>query len=113
MPLYAWKGKNRYGDAVNGERIANSAEDLTRILQKEQIQVSGVSVRREPIKIPFLNHEKVKLKEISIYSRQLAVLIDAELPLIQSLNILAEQTRNKYSRRSSPASARTSRPDRA
>ena len=96
MPLYAWKGKNRYGDAVNGERIANSAEDLTRILQKEQIQVSGVSVRREPIKIPFLNHEKVKLKEISIYSRQLAVLIDAELPLIQSLNILAEQTRNKY-----------------
>jgi type IV pilus assembly protein PilC len=96
MPLYAWKGKNRYGDAVNGERIANSSEDLTRILQKEQIQVSGVSLRREPIKIPFLNHEKVKLKEISIYSRQLAVLIDAELPLIQSLNILAEQTRNKY-----------------
>lgn len=96
MPLYAWKGKNRYGDAVNGERIANSTEELTRILQKEQIQVSGVSLRREPIKIPLINTEKVKLKEISIYSRQLAVLIDAELPLIQSLNILAEQTRNKY-----------------
>ena len=96
MPLFAWKGKNRYGDAVNGERIASSSEDLTRILQKEQIQVSGISAKREPIKIPFLNSEKVKLKELSIYSRQLAVLIDAELPLIQSLNILAEQTRNKY-----------------
>ena len=96
MPLFAWKGKNRYGDAVNGERIASSSEDLTRILQKEQIQVSGISAKREPIKIPFLNSEKVKLMELSIYSRQLAVLIDAELPLIQSLNILAEQTRNKY-----------------
>jgi type IV pilus assembly protein PilC len=96
MPLYAWKGKNRYGDAVNGERIAASTEELTRILQKEQIQVSGVSVKREPLKIPLVNREKVKLKEVSIYSRQLAVLIDAELPLIQSLNILAEQTRNKY-----------------
>ena len=96
MPLYAWKGKNRYGDAVNGERMAPSPEDLTRILQKEQIQVSGISAKREPIKIPLLNKEKVKLKELSIYSRQLAVLIDAELPLIQSLNILAEQTRNKY-----------------
>ena len=96
MALYAWKGKNRYGDAVNGERIAASTEELTRILQKEQIQVSGVSVKREPLKIPLVNHEKVKLKELAIYSRQLAVLIDAELPLIQSLNILAEQTRNKY-----------------
>jgi type IV pilus assembly protein PilC len=96
MPLYAWKGKNRYGDAVNGERVAGSAEELTRVLQKEQIQISGITAKREPIKIPFLNTEKVKLKEISIYSRQLAVLIDAELPLIQSLNILAEQTRNKY-----------------
>ncbi len=96
MPLYAWKGKNHYGDAVNGERVAESAEELTRMLQKEQIQVSGISSKREPFKIPLLNLEKVKLKELSIYSRQLAVLIDAELPLIQSLNILAEQTRNKY-----------------
>jgi type IV pilus assembly protein PilC len=96
MPLYAWKGKNRYGDAVNGERIAASTEELTRVLQKEQIQISGIAAKREPIKIPFLNTEKVKLKELAIYSRQLAVLIDAELPLIQSLNILAEQTRNKY-----------------
>jgi len=96
MPLYAWKGKNRYGDDVNGERVASSPEDLTRILQKEQIQVSGVSQRRGSLKIPFLTSEKVKLKELAIYSRQLAVLIDAELPLIQSLNILAEQTRNKY-----------------
>ncbi len=96
MPLYAWKGKNRYGDAVNGERVAGSSEELTRILQKEQIQVAGITIRREPLKIPFLNSEKVKLKELAIYSRQLAVLIDAELPLIQSLNILAEQSRNKY-----------------
>lgn len=96
MPLYAWKGKNRYGDAVKGERIAGSSEELTRILQKEQIQIAAITVKRAPLKIPLLNSEKVKLKELSIYSRQLAVLIDAELPLIQSLNILADQTRNKY-----------------
>jgi type IV pilus assembly protein PilC len=96
MPLYAWKGKNRYGDLVNGERIAASSEDLGRVLQKEQIQVSSITAKRESLKIPGISGEKVKLKELSIYARQLAVLIDAELPLIQSLNILAEQTRNKY-----------------
>jgi len=46
--------------------------------------------------IPFLKREKVKLKELSFFSRQLSVLIDAELPLIQSLGLLAEQQKNKY-----------------
>ncbi len=95
MPTYLWKGKNRYGDEVEGERLAGSQEELTRFLQKEQIQVASVSVKREGLKLLRLG-EKVKPKELAIYSRQLAVLIDAELPLIQSLTILAEQTRNKY-----------------
>lgn len=95
MPTYLWKGKNRYGDEVEGERLAGSSEELTRTLQKEQIQVGSVTVQRGGVKL-FKLGEKVKAKELAIYSRQLAVLIDAELPLIQSLNILAEQTRNKY-----------------
>jgi len=99
MSIYVWKGQNRYGDDVGGERVAASPQDLARVLQKEQIKVAKISEKREPLKIPFLKREKVKLKELSIFSRQLAVLIDAELPLIQSLNILAEQTRNKYFRK--------------
>jgi len=96
MAVYVWKGRNRYGDVVDGERVANSAPELARILQKEQISVSSITAKKEPLQIPFLKREKIKLKELSTYSRQLSVLIDAELPLIQSLNILAEQTRNKY-----------------
>jgi len=96
MAVYVWKGKNRYGDAVSGERVATSPDDLARYLQKEQITVSSIAAKRPSFRLPFLRREKVKLKELAIYSRQLAVLIDAELPLIQSLNILAEQTKNKY-----------------
>ncbi|MGB8952641.1 MAG: type II secretion system F family protein [Candidatus Aminicenantales bacterium] len=96
MALYAWKGKNRYGDLVGGERVAGSPEEMARLLQKEQITVSNISIKRPALKIPFLQREKVTLKELAVYSRQLSVLIDAELPLIQSLNILAEQSRNKY-----------------
>ncbi len=96
MAIYRWKGKNRFGDAVAGERVATSPEELTRILQREQIAVSAITPKRETFRIPFLKKEKIKLKELSVFSRQMSVLIDAELPLIQSLNILAEQTRNKY-----------------
>lgn len=96
MPVFVWRGKNRFGDAVGGERVARSAEELSRILRREQITVSNVSKKRGEISVPFLQRKKVKLKELSVFSRQLAVLIDAELPIIQSLNILAQQTKNRY-----------------
>ncbi len=96
MSIFQWKGKNRYGDVVGGTRVARSVDELTQVLQREQITVSDISAARKKIEIPFLQRQKVKLKDLAIYSRQLSVLIDAELPLIQSLNILAEQTKNKY-----------------
>jgi len=96
MAVFKWKGKNRYGDIVKGERRARSSEELSLVLQKEQIKVSEISKKRVELHIPFLEKRSVKPKELAIYSRQLSVLIDAELPLIQSLNILAEQTKNKY-----------------
>ncbi len=96
MAVYTWKGKNKYGDVVAGDRIAASVDELARILQKEQISVLNIASKRMAPSIPFLKREKVKYKELSVYSRQLSVLIDAELPLIQSLTILSEQQKNKY-----------------
>ena len=98
MPTYAWKGKNRYGDVVGGERVAASTDELSRYLQRDQITVTSITPVKKGLQIPFLKREKVKLKELSVYSRQLSVLIDAELPLIQSLSILEEQQKNKYFR---------------
>lgn len=96
MAVFVWKGKNRYGDVVDGERVAKSIADLTRILKREQITVFDVSKKRVEIKIPFLKREKVNLKELAVYSRQISVLVDADLPLIQSLTMLADQTKNNY-----------------
>ncbi len=96
MAVYTWKGKNRYGDAVGGERQGDSIDDVARALQKDQVQIISIAPKRTTPGIPFLKREKVRLKELAIYARQLSVLIDAELPLIQSLGILSEQQKNKY-----------------
>ena len=96
MATYVWKGKNRYGDTVGGERVAASKEDLSRALQKDQITVLSIAPAKTGFNIPFLKREKVKLKDRAVYSRQLSVLIDAELPLIQSLGILEDQQKNVY-----------------
>jgi type IV pilus assembly protein PilC len=98
MPTYVWKGKNRYGDTVGGERVAASKEELGRLLQRDQISILSVSLAKQGLNIPFLKREKVRLKDLAVYSRQLSVLIDAELPLIQSLGILEEQQKNTYFR---------------
>ena len=96
MAIFSWRGRNRLGDVVEGERVAKSTADLTRILQREQITVINVKKKPAELKIPFLKKEKVGLKELAVYSRQLSVLIDADLPLIQGLGMLAQQTKNKY-----------------
>jgi type IV pilus assembly protein PilC len=96
MPTYVWKGKNRYGDTVGGERVAASKEELGRMLQKDQITVLTIGAAKGGFSIPFLKREKVRMKDLAVYSRQLSVLIDAELPLIQSLGILEEQQKNTY-----------------
>ncbi|MFO7981738.1 MAG: type II secretion system F family protein [Candidatus Aminicenantes bacterium] len=96
MPLFKWKGKNRYGDMVEGERTSPSEAVLRADLQRDQISILDIKRARREIKIPFLESRKVKTKDLAVFSRQLSVLIDAELPLIQSLNILSRQAKNKY-----------------
>ena len=96
MATFVWKGKNRFGEDVSGERTAKNAQELKYNLQREQIIVQNMKKKPTEINLEFLERKKVSVKELAIYSRQLSVLIDAELPLIQSLNILAEQAKNKY-----------------
>ncbi len=96
MPSFVWNGKNRFGDVVRGKRAAHSEKELSMSLAREQISNINISREKAQINIPSFQSKKVSLKDLSLYSRQLSVLIDAELPLIQSLNILAEQSKNKY-----------------
>ena len=62
MAVYLWKGRNRYGDPVKGERVARSPEELARALQKEQITVSAIVPRKERLELPFFKREHIRLK---------------------------------------------------
>jgi type IV pilus assembly protein PilC len=53
-------------------------------------------MKKSPVQITFLQRRNVSQKELAVYTRELSVMIDAELPLIQSLNIISGQTKNKY-----------------
>src|SRR5713101_7887028 len=99
MPTYAFKGRNRMNELVVGERVADNRDELREMLRREQVTLTSVKEKGREIGIPKLaGRKKVKAKELAIFTRQFSVMIDAGLPLIQCLDILAQQQENKYFR---------------
>jgi type IV pilus assembly protein PilC len=97
MPTYVFKGRNRLNEVVIGERVADNRETLRQILRREQVTLTSVKEKGREIGIPKIGgRRKVKGKELSVFTRQFSVMIDAGLPLVQCLEILAQQQENKY-----------------
>src|ERR1043166_8842262 len=97
MPTFVFKGRNRLNEIVVGERVADNREALRQILRKEQVTLTSVKEKGREIGIPKIGgRKKVKSKDLSVFTRQFSVMIDAGLPLVQCLEILAQQQDNKY-----------------
>ena len=96
MPTYVFEGPNRLNELVSGERDAASQDELRSLLRREQITMTQAS-EKNIVSIPKLGRrKKVKAKELAVFTRQFSVMIDAGLPLVQCLDILAEQQQNTF-----------------
>jgi type IV pilus assembly protein PilC len=95
MPVYIWKGKNTYGERRKGELEA--VDQAAAMSQLKRMRISEPKVKEKPKdlfeNIP-LFQPKVTGKDIVVFTRQLSTMIDAGLPLVQCLSILATQQSN-------------------
>src|ERR1700716_413130 len=97
MPTYVFKGRNKLNEIVVGERVADNRDALRQILRREQVTLTSVKEKGREIGIPKIGgRKKVKAKDLAVFTRQFSVMIDAGLPLVQCLEILAQQQDNKY-----------------
>jgi type IV pilus assembly protein PilC len=94
MPVYTYRGTNRAGAAVSGEMTATSKGELQNLLKRQQITATKMSEKGREFNIPTFG-SGVKPRELAIFTRQFSVMIDAGLPLVQCLEILASQQENK------------------
>src|SRR5260221_10071209 len=94
MPVYTYRGTNRAGASVSGEMTAASKSDLQNLLKRQQITASKMSEKGREFNIPTFGGG-IEAKELAIFTRQFSVMIDAALPLVQCLEILASQQENK------------------
>jgi type IV pilus assembly protein PilC len=96
MPTYVFKGRNRVNEIVVGERVAADRAALEAMLRREQVILTNAREKGREISLPKLGREKVKLKDLALFTRQFSVMLDAGLPLVQCLEILGQQQDNKF-----------------
>ncbi len=95
MPVYKWEGRTRDGAIKKGTMEAPNEATVTAQLRAQKITPSSVkkSLGAVEIKIPGFKR-KVKTKDLVVFTRQFATMIDAGLPLVQCLDILSSQQEN-------------------
>jgi type IV pilus assembly protein PilC len=94
MPVFTFSGKDASGQKISGERVAPNKQALQQALRRERITPGSVREKGKEFSMPTFGTAKVKVKDIAIFFRQFSVMIDAGLPLVQCLEILAANQEN-------------------
>src|ERR1700728_92316 len=89
MPVFTFSGKDADGQKISGERNAPNKQALGAQLRRERITPGSIREKGKEFVMPTFGTTKVKVKDIAIFVRQFSVMIDAGLPLVQCLEILA------------------------
>ena len=95
MPIYIWKGKNNFGEKRKGE--IEAVDEAGARAQLRRLRIDNPTIKPKPkdlLENIKLFKPKVTGKDVVIFTRQLSTMIDAGLPLVQSLQILAKQQSN-------------------
>ncbi len=92
MPTYVFRGRNlKDNSKINGERFAYNKQALTAILRREQIHAVSIREKGREFEFPILRRKKVKDKDIAVFTRQLSVMLEAGLPIVQAIDAIASQ----------------------
>ncbi len=96
---FKYAAQDRAGKTLDGTLDADSEAEALRTLRSQgltpiDVQASGAGLKQD-VRLPFLA-KRVKRKELAVFSRQFATMVNSGLSLLRSLTILAEQTENAY-----------------
>jgi len=95
MTVFQYTARTLKGDLVNDKIDLPSRDDVIAHLRKNRMVVVQVRAAPREFKLSFKFGGGVKTRDIVVMTRQFATMINAGLPLVQALDILAQQTENK------------------
>jgi type IV pilus assembly protein PilC len=91
MNTYQYLAKDKNGHAITGSLESNSEQELAEILHKKELIVISIEQVKKKAAKAGGKDKKIKLDDLVVFTRQLATMIDAGIPLVHALSILAEQ----------------------
>ncbi|MDY6861681.1 MAG: type II secretion system F family protein, partial [Thermodesulfobacteriota bacterium] len=95
MPIYIWEGKNRQGATQKGQMEAPNDEFVRNHLHRQRITPKKIKLKpKDLLEGIALFQPKIKEKDIVIFTRQFSTMIDAGVPIVQGLDIVASQNEN-------------------
>jgi type IV pilus assembly protein PilC len=89
--MFVWKGKTAKGETLSGEYEATDRKEVGNYLQKRRIVITSIKKKPKDIEIGFLTKKTVGVKDLSVFTRQFATMVNAGLPLVQCLDVLGRQ----------------------
>ncbi|WP_189072769.1 type II secretion system F family protein [Deinococcus sedimenti] len=99
MPVFEYRVRDRSGKVLKSQMEAETANKVRDALRSKGLMIVEIKPPKSglnaDIKIPFLDNRPPGLKQVAIFSKQLATLINAGVPLVQSLAILQKQIEHK------------------
>jgi type IV pilus assembly protein PilC len=99
MATFAYSGRTRAGEIVNGERMAETMDGAVAALRRDQVFVTRITPQKakaaDKKEKVGKTGKKVSSKNLAVFTRQFSVMIDAGLPLVQCLDILGSQEEDK------------------
>lgn len=96
MPLYAYRARDMGGNLVTGTLEVDSKAQCIDVLKQKNYYI--IDIKEEVVKqdiLDFASFKKVKIKDIAVFCRQFATLINAGIPIVTSLATMKEQVENK------------------
>ncbi len=105
MPVFAYQGRTTQG-STTGEIEAPDRTAAVAELRRKQILVTSIKEKAAKAAVAWFGGKKIKDKELAIFTRQFSTMIDAGLPLVQCLTILAEQSESRALREVTAKAAR-------
>jgi type IV pilus assembly protein PilC len=97
MATYVWKGRTAGGETVSGELPADTQRAVIELLRKRNVIVTSVQEKTKGLQIPLLGGRgrRIKTRDLALFTRQMATMINAGLDIVACLDTQAKQAENQ------------------
>ncbi len=93
---YLWKGRSPSGEILSGEYVTENKQELINYLRKRKIIITSLKEKSRQLSLKMSFGGKISVKDLGVFTRQFATMINAGLPLVQCLDILAKQLEKEH-----------------